>query len=489
MAIKIYLALFISALPYFGIAQFSRLDANSVTKIEGFINAQQSELEIVGLSVGIIRNGEVAYLKGFGEQDKANNISASENTMYRLASVSKSVTGMMAMRLLESNDLDLNKDIRDYVPEYPIKTEGTITSEHVLSNESGIIHYSGTSNGQYCEDGYDRDARDAYIAKYTSTYDPIKAIDIFKNQKTCYKPGEHYQYTTWGFCLMGAVLERAAKKPFEDVLYDEIVCPLGLPTLQIELQDERPYVNETIGYEFDDDDNIIPTRTSLTDYTDVSYKTPGGGLISSVVDLTMLMQGVVNRELLTDKSVKLFGTQHVAGNGEKTYYGYGTSTGSRNGDSLFWHSGSQAKTATIIYYSPENKNGVAIMANTYGVSLFPLARLIYDYLPNSKLEGDVYVPPKRQPDCGAPVKTRTPSTGQLNAYPNPVKDLLNVEVGDFGKRPYELQLYSTDGRFVWRDEFEGQNQTISTSNLPMGVYTLCLRSGSVIVARQKVTKY
>lgn len=517
----VFLLLFISLglLPD-ATSQFVRIDATSQSEIESFINQQKSKERIVGLSVGIIRDGEVVYLKGFGYQDSLKDIKATENTKYRLASVSKSITGLIAMRLLENGELDLDKDIRSYVPEYPVKPEGTITSEELLSNESGIIHYSGTSNGQYCSSSYDKTSRNNYIDDHTSRYDPIAAIDIFKNQPICFTPGKHYQYTTWGFCLMGAVLERAAKRPFEQVLFEEIVCPLSLPTLQIEYQDNRPYPNETAGYEIDDG-KIIPTPTTLTDYKDVSYKTPGGGLISSVVDLTLIMKGVVNRELLSDKTVAKFGTWHYDDSGERTYYGYGTSSGSRNGDSLFWHSGSQAKTATIIYYSPENKNGVAIMANTYGAYLFPMARLIYDYLPNTTIKGDMFEIPKQefswsnssvrdticqgeewngykesgtytdqlmaQNGCDSfrtvhlvvlPKNTPrcTPTTSEVtqklswSLFPNPANETLTIRFGTSTEYAREVGVYDALGALIKTRKGNGSSVHIDISNLPNGVY-------------------
>lgn len=526
---KQLILLVFALLPMLCFGQFTRLDTSSQRVIEAYIAAEKANTRMVGLSIGIIKEGEIAYLNGFGYQDLANKTPATENTVYRLASVSKSVTGLMAMRLLEEGQLDLNKDIRDYVPEYPAKNEGTITSEHLLSNESGIIHYSGS--GSYCSANYDKTARNQYILKYTSEYNPVASIDIFKNQPICFEPGLHYQYTTWGFCLMAAVLERAGSRSYEQILNDEIVCPLGLPTMQIELQNYRPYANETLGYQFDDDDSIETTPITYTDYIDVSYKTGGGGLISSVVDLTMLMQAVVNRDLIADSTVKLFGTQHRADDGDKTYYGYGTSTGSRNGDSLFWHSGSQAKTATIIYYSPENKNGVAIMCNTYGVSLFPLARLIYDYLPKSSIKGTTYTPPsqnlaklhftvkdticegedydghtlsgtytdvishslscdsirtlhlevlpKTSPECNF-LSLQTPNS-KWTIYPNPGNDFLQLSGSQ--KDEVQLEVYNSTGQILLYETFIGSTYKLGLATLPKGIYILKLRT-----AKQQLTQ-
>ncbi len=451
-------------------SQFVRLDSTSKSIIEGFITQEKHDEEMVGVSVGIIRDGHVAFLKGFGWQDTVGMTPASEQTMYRLASVSKTVTGLMAMKLVEQGLLDLDKDIRDYVPEYPVKPEGTITMEELLSNESGIIHYSGTSSGQYCSESYNTAARDDYIDNHPNAYDPIAAIDIFKDQKICFAPGLHYQYTTWGFCLAGAVVERAGSKAFEEILNEQIVCPLGLPTLQIEFQDERPYPNEAWGYDFDDQDKLIRTPTTWTDYKDVSYKVPGGGLISSVIDLTLLMQGIVNRTLMPDQYVKLFGTRHEADDGNPTYYGYGTSTGSRNGDSLYWHSGSQAKTATLIYYSPENKNGVAIMSNTRGVSLFPLARLIYDYLPNAQIEGEPYQNPSKQSECTVSIFEDEGVSG-ITLYPNPASTEINL----MGQKSEvkALEVLNQFGQIVRSQR--GPQETLDIQHLSSGVYFLRVR--------------
>lgn len=463
-----------SLLPISLSAQFTRLDPTSLTTIEGYIQSQKASSKMVGLSVGIIRNGEIAYLKGFGYQDSLKNIQASENTMYRLASISKSVTGLMAMRLIEKGLLDLNKDIRDYVPEYPVKSQGTITSEDLLSNESGVIHYSGSAN---CTEPYNFVYRDTYINGHKSTYDPIAAIGIFKDQKICFTPGDQYQYTTWGFCLMGAVLQRAGGQNFEDLLYQELVCPLGLPTLQIEFQSQRPYPNETAGYELVNG-AVQLSDTNATDFKDISYKVPGGGLISSVIDLTLLMKGVVNREFIADSTVKLFGTRHTPVSGVPSYYGYGTSTNFRNGDTLFWHSGSQSQTATLIYYSPENKNGVALMCNTRGVSLFPLARLIYDYLPNSSLQGPVYVQPGPQSSCS--LKIEDFSEDFFLAYPNPNRGRVSLHYNpDLNGK--QLRLLSITGQVLYDEILKKENNQLFDLELSDGCYQLIISENEKVL--------
>ena len=299
-------------------------------------------------------------------------------------------------------------------------------------------------------------------------------MGIFKDQKICFTPGSQYQYTTWGFCLMGAVLERAGGKTFEELLHHEIVCPLGLPTLQIEYQNQRPYPNEAAGYRISNGAVALEDSTA-TDFKDISYKVPGGGLISSVTDLALLMKGIVNREFIADSTVKLFGTRHIPTSGTPSYYGYGTSTNFRNGDTLFWHSGSQNKTATLIYYSPENKNGVALMCNTRGVGLFPLARLIYDYLPSTTLQGSPFVVPSPQSPCN--IGLNEFKNSGLSLFPNPSsgKFLLYYD-GELVNK--ELRIINTTGQVVHTMILDGGLKHELVLDLPTGAYNLMVHTGS-----------
>lgn len=477
---KLLAFLWIIAFPCITNAQFNRLTKSDKTAIEEMITDQKESENMVGLSVGIIQNGEVAYLKGFGFQDSLKNIKATENTVYRLASVSKSVTGLLSMRLVEKNLLNLDKDIRYYIPEYPEKPEGIITSEDLLSNESGIIHYSGSGD---CQDAYNKTARNNYADNHKSTYDPVEALKVFKDQKICFKPGEHYQYTTWGFCLLGAVIERAAKSPFEEVLYDELVCPLDLPTLQIEFPDKLPYPNETQGYRVDGGKVSLADEGNF-DFGNVSYKVPGGGLISSVVDLTLLMKGIVNREFIKDETVKLFGSRHIPDDGKPSFYGYGTSSNFRNGDTLFWHSGSQSKTATLIYYSPENKNGVAIMCNTKNVNLYPLARLIYDYLPNSSLSGPEYAASSGQSKCN-PGITAEFKNKNIEISPNPSGRLVNIKM-EANKGQIGIVLLDELGRRVFHKNIDYAPEQSININADSGNYQMLIIQDKTIIHRKHI---
>ena len=108
-------------------AQFNRLDSAGRVAVEEAVLAHMQKWRIVGCSIGLLKNGEVAYLKGFGYRDRENRLPASEFTLYRTGSVAKSFAATAALQLYEDSALDILADVRRYVPEYPEKPQGTIT--------------------------------------------------------------------------------------------------------------------------------------------------------------------------------------------------------------------------------------------------------------------------------------------------------------------------------------------------------------------------
>ncbi|MCH2022067.1 MAG: serine hydrolase [Saprospiraceae bacterium] len=375
---------------------YSRLSNASENQIDNYVQFEMANQDMVGVSIGVIRNGDIVYLKGYGHADKACDIAATPNTLYRIASISKTFTAMVALQLWEEGKLDLQADIRNYVPEYPIKPEGVITTEHLLSNESGMQHYAQVNS-------YNTLAMDLYIRDHINDYDPIAAIEIFKDQPLIDTPGHSYNYTTFGFNLAAAVIERADSTPFEDQVKTGISDIADMPTFQPMFRGKAPFYNQALGYR-DSNGNIIVDKGGNADYDDVTFKLGGGGWIASVRDLTHFVKAFINDDLLDPATTTFMGTNHTPANGSDYCLGlWGTI---RNGDTLLYHSGNQVWTSTLIYFSPENHNGVVIMTNNRSSSVFPLAQLIYDNIPSLVVSGAVYNNPI--PDSLAVVNLLSP---------------------------------------------------------------------------------
>ena len=327
-------------------AQFNRLDPSSAANVDALVEAGMRGKGIVGCSVGLMRAGEIAWLKGYGLRDRENGIPATEHTIYRTGSIAKTFTAILAMQLWEQGRLELQEDVRAYVPEYPEKPQGTITPYRLLCHRSGIRHY----------EEYDTAAAVHYERDHLF-YDPIAALDIFKNGTLLFAPGSAFSYSTFGYSLVGAVIERAGAQPFELQLRERINTVLDLPYVQAEYQRLRPYPEATKGYH-NEGRVVVETPEDIG----ILFKVPGGGLLCTAVDLTLLMQGLAHYRLLSDSATQNWmSIDHSGGNG----FGLGIMTRTHNGRPYLYHLGGQQRTSTVWLYDPETLDGVVITSNTF----------------------------------------------------------------------------------------------------------------------------
>src|SRR5579864_6904141 len=121
-------------------AQESKLSSEKHALIETAVSKFMASTHVPGLSVAIVENGEYEWSGGFGFSDLENNVPASEHTLFRLASISKTLTAVGALKLWELGRLDLDAPVQKYCPAFPEKS-GPITTREVMGHLGGIRHY------------------------------------------------------------------------------------------------------------------------------------------------------------------------------------------------------------------------------------------------------------------------------------------------------------------------------------------------------------
>lgn len=323
-----------------------RLAPDKVAVVDKVVQEAFDNGKLVGLAVGIIENGQVAYLKGYGLADRDSNVPVDTKTMFRWASVSKPVTAVAAMQLVEKGQLDLEADVCTLVPEFP-KKDSTITTRQLLCHQAGIVHYS---NGKVVK------TKRQYLMA-NPFVDVILALDNFKESPLVNKPGEKYSYSTHGYILASAVVERAGKKSFALQVQDRIAKPLGMKSFRPDYQWEQiPY--RAVGYVKKGDE--IKTSTD----TDVSWKLGGGGFISNIEDFARFANGLINRKLVSEETETKMWTPQKLADGTPTNYGLGFNVQAKDGKLRVSHGGAQEKTRTMMIIMPKEKRGVVLMTNS-----------------------------------------------------------------------------------------------------------------------------
>ncbi len=340
------------------------LPADKITKIEAAISSLKSRQNIPAISVAIVEDNQIRFQRGYGMADVENLVPAGALTVYRIASVAKSITAVAAMQLAEQGKLDLDAPIQKYAPSFPIKNF-PITTRQLLGHLSGIRHYK-PGEGERTN-------------RYASL---TEALSIFKDDPLEHEPGTRFTYSTFGYTLLGVVIEGASGMTFEDYLRERVFKPAGM---------QHTYVDDL--YE------IIPNRAR--GYTpkvfgkfdgnfrnaaliDSSYKIPGGGLVSTAEDLARFAIAVQNGLLLKQETFAQMSKSQKTSDGRETGYGYGWFIDKREGrppDGSIWHGGVQPGFTSDLWILPEKRFALIILTNLEGggrLGLGTLANQIAD---------------------------------------------------------------------------------------------------------------
>lgn len=324
--------------------QLGRLAADLAARVDAAVRGEMERQGLVGVAVGMLQKGEVVYLQGYGLADREKNQPVTIETVFNWASNSKPLCGMAAMQLVEKGMLDLDADVRQYVPEFPKQKEGIITMRHLLSHQSGITHY-----------GKVIPTRRAYQTK-TPYLDPVLALDTFNRTALVFKPGEKELYSSYAYILASAVVQRAGKEPYPQQIEKRIAQPVGLTSLQLDM-DHDNQAHWAAGYVKDSAGKVLRAKE------DAHYwKHGAGGHKSNIKDFTLWAQAVLNHRLIAPATETAMWTAQKTNDGELTDRGLGFVIDDQNGLRVS-HGGKQDEATSRLVVYPKQKNGIVVMTN------------------------------------------------------------------------------------------------------------------------------
>jgi len=317
------------------------------------VHAMMSESGVPGVSVAVGIDGVIVWSEGFGWADLEQRVPVSTLTKFRVGSVSKPMASAAMGLLLEDGRLDLDAPVQQYVPEFPEK-RWTITSRQVAAHIGGVRHYRG--NEMLAADRYP---------------DVVSALDIFKDDPLLFEPGTDYSYSTYGWNLLSAVVERAAGEPFLEYMRDEVFEPLGMIHTMAGHTDSI-VTNRTRFYERGTDGRILNAP-----YVDNSYKWAGGGFVSNTEDLIRFGTAHIEPGFFSTEALDtLFEPQFLA-NGESTGVGIAwRSQITPEGHHLVSHTGGSVGGTAVLLVNRDLRLVVAVLGNMSNGPIPALGRAI-----------------------------------------------------------------------------------------------------------------
>jgi serine beta-lactamase-like protein LACTB len=325
-------------------AQTKGLSADKRAQIEKAASSFMAANSVPGISVAVVQDGELVWSAGFGMADLENFVPATPSTLFRLGSISKPITATAILQLSERGKLDLDAEVQKYCPAFP-KKEWPITTRELLGHLGGIRHYNPDGMGDIPDDS----------AKHFASME--ESLQIFASDPLVAKPGTKFHYSTYGYTVLGCVLEGAASEKYVDYVKEKVFEPAGMAETQAD--NFFAVVQHRTRWYHKDKSGVVQNAGVL----DSSYKIPGGGLISSADDMARFEIAIMTNKLLKPTTRDLMWTPQKAVDGSQNGYALGWGTQKKYGLALVEHTGGQQGTSTSIILVPERRAGIVVLAN------------------------------------------------------------------------------------------------------------------------------
>ena len=320
------------------------------TRIDAIAQAALVDGPIAGMSVAVVKDGEVVHARGYGFADVENEVPATAETVYPIASATKLLTAATVMRLVEMGQLHLEDTLILLLPEFPNPKQGSLlTLRHLLNHTSGLPELLG-----------------AYLEFWEETEKPLTpgfVLDYLEGQPLDFEPGTNWSYTNTGAYLAGLVIERATGKPYGTAVREVLTEPLGLHDMFL-CDDNLLSERRTLGY--------APADSGLvrTPFYETAGDTTGfggaGGFCSTALDLARLPSALQSGQALSRAGLEAMLQPTKLADGSQVDYGLGVRLGNLDGHAVWGRTGGNSSTWAVVAHYPDQGSTIAVLVNTDG---------------------------------------------------------------------------------------------------------------------------
>lgn len=381
--------------------------------IDAWIEAQREYDQLPGITVGVVKDQELIWSKGYGMAEVKKNVPATSSTIFSICSISKLFTSVAIMQLYDQGKLRLDDSISMHLPKYNLKQSyklsGPVTIRSLLTHSSGL-------------------PRESDYPYWTGPDFPFptqqQVSEKLGAQQTLYPSSTYFQYSNLGMTLLGEIVEKVSGKPYDVYVEENILKPLRLA-------DTHPYLpaaqwgnKMAVGYGAIRRDR---TRDQIALF-DAKGIRAAAGYSSNVEDLARfaswqfrLLDGG-KTEILKSSTLKEMQRVHWIDPDWKTTWGLGFSVSHSGEKTIVAHGGSCPGYRTTLQLDPKEKMAYVVMINAGGDSPERFATQIRNIL-------------------GKAMKEKAPKTDSLN---------LRQYAGRYNSQPWssETQIFPWYGKLA-----------------------------------------
>lgn len=316
-------------------------DNDLTAKLDSIGKDFMNQGHLMGISVAIIHGQYTIYNQGFGFTDLEKTKPVTNQTKFKIASISKLIGSTLVMKLAEEGKLSLDQTLYELLPDFPNKEQAQkITLRHMLSHTSGLQDYVSVIDSDYVETGVDPTQKDYY--------------QFFEEHPLHFEPGSNYSYSNSGFVLMAMIVERITGHSFQEEIDRVINKPAGM---------NLKLVNEAVHH---------PAMSDYVELKDsVFHPFPiwpwikgDGGLTSRSIELAQFPRQWAGGKIISEDFFREMTEPITLTDGVQTGYGIGVRNGEFYGEKIIGHTGGHKSTYAIMVYFPERDLTFIVFINT-----------------------------------------------------------------------------------------------------------------------------
>jgi CubicO group peptidase (beta-lactamase class C family) len=323
--------------------------------IEKALEAKRAEYGIPGMSLAIVKDDQIIYMKGLGYKDLEKKVAVTPDTLFAIGSATKAFAALTVLMSADEGKFSLDdspKKLLPYFKLYDPEADAKITIRDLLSHSSGLNRTD--------------------LAFAVGTLNREEVIRVAGLAKPTAKLREKFQYQNAMYTVAGEVVARAHGRSWEDVVHERIFKPLGMKKSNLTVKEMEKSSDYSFGYDYNTDtkqNRRVPMR-------DIPQAAPAGAINSSARDMAewlrfMLGGGVYNgKRLVSEKSFTEFTSQQMKIGG-KTGYGLGWFLRDWHGHKVLEHGGNIDGFNSLVAMMPDQKLGFVMLTN---LSASPLGR-------------------------------------------------------------------------------------------------------------------
>lgn len=361
----------------------------NLKNFESYANEIIEKFQIPGVSIGIDKYAQPFYYQGFGYRNKEEKLAVTPDTVFGIASVTKSFTCVGIMQLQEAGKLSVHDKVIKYLPEFKTpdaEKTAQITIHHFMTNSSGLPPLPSlvyANKRSFDQDPSTKDYPGLDVAESEQgpidTHEELMEFIAGLDFDLLGPPGIHFSYSNDAFSLLGAIIERVSGQKYEEYIKEHILIPAGMHHSTFDLSDLAEYDNITMSYAKKEEDGKTVVYQAPV-WWDAPAMRAAGYLKSTVHDMLRYTEiyrkkGIVHgTRILSEESVKAMTYPYIETE-PGSYYGYGlTVTPDFFGYKLIEHGGNLKAIASLMSIIPDLGITGMILTNLAAVPAGPLLR-------------------------------------------------------------------------------------------------------------------